>query len=295
MQALITPGELPQWVPGKLLCASDDLGWKDVALRSYHYAGLDVEVPALTDFAIVAYRRGGTRMERRFEGRWTRTHCAPGDCSLLTRAQLSHWHWTEDIDVSHVYLSERLVSRVAADMLGRSAGEVRLRDLLKARDPVITSIVEAIAREADEHARGSALYVEALGTQLAVHLLRHYASVSPAEPAPRGRLSSGQVRRLDAHIAEHLHEHLTLEGLAEVAGLGVWTFSRQFRKSFGRAPHAHVVDQRVARAQRLLAQGSLALKEVASACGFADQAHLTRVLHGRLGTTPGQLRQTAGA
>src|ERR1700712_1366160 len=147
MQTLISPGELPQWVPGDLLCASDDLGWKDVSLRSYHYAGLDVEVPALMDFAIVAYRQGSTRMERRFEGRWTLAHCAPGDCSLLTRAQTSHWHWTDDIDVAHVYLSERLVSRVATDMLGRSVGEVRLRDLLKAHDPVITAIVDAIAQE----------------------------------------------------------------------------------------------------------------------------------------------------
>lgn len=293
MQTLITPGELPRWVPGDLLCASDDLGWKDVSMRAYHYPGLDVEVPALADFVVVAYRQGATRMERRFEGRWTRTRCVPGDCSLLTRAQASHWHWTEDIDVSHVYLSEGLVSRVAADMLGRSVAEVRLRDLLQTRDPTITGIVEAIAREAGQRACGSALYVEALGTQLAVHLLRHHASVSLREPSARGRLSPGQMRRLDEHIAEHLHEAITLEGLAGVAGLGTWTFARHFRRSYGRAPHAYVVDQRVVRAQQLLAHGSLALKEVASACGFADQAHLTRVMHDRLGTTPGQLRHSA--
>ena len=28
IKTLISPGELPLWVPGKIMCASDDLGWK---------------------------------------------------------------------------------------------------------------------------------------------------------------------------------------------------------------------------------------------------------------------------
>ena len=73
----------------------------------------------------------------------------------------------------------------------------------------------------------------------------------------------------------------------------MWTFSRRFRESFGRSPHAYVIDQRVARAKRLLAQGSLAVKEVAWICGFADQVHMTRVLHCWLGKTPAMLRRNA--
>ena len=47
MSALITASELPKWVPGKVLSASDDLGWNGVGLRSYRYAPSDVEVPAM--------------------------------------------------------------------------------------------------------------------------------------------------------------------------------------------------------------------------------------------------------
>jgi hypothetical protein len=42
---------------------------------------------------------------------------------------------------------------------------------------------------------------------------------------------------------------------------------------------------------RLLSQGDLVIKEAASACGFADQAYLTRVFRCRLGSTPAQLRR----
>ena len=90
MPSLITPGELHKWVPGKVLSASDALGWKDVGQRTYRYVGQDVAVPGIDHFTIVRYCVGATRMERRFDGRWTQTHCAPGDLSLLTRSQGSH-------------------------------------------------------------------------------------------------------------------------------------------------------------------------------------------------------------
>ena len=60
MTALITPAELPKWVPGTVLAASDDLGWNGVGLRSYRYLGQDVAVPAIRDFVVVSYRVGAT-------------------------------------------------------------------------------------------------------------------------------------------------------------------------------------------------------------------------------------------
>ena len=40
MPSLTTPRELRKWVPGKVLSASDALGWKDVGQRTYCYSGL---------------------------------------------------------------------------------------------------------------------------------------------------------------------------------------------------------------------------------------------------------------
>jgi hypothetical protein len=90
MATIITPSEVPKYVPGAVTAASDDLGWSGVCLRGYRYTGLDVIVPPVRDFTIVSYLRGATFMERRCEGAWTKTHCAPGDVSLLTRSQRSH-------------------------------------------------------------------------------------------------------------------------------------------------------------------------------------------------------------
>lgn len=291
MTQLIRPEDLPNWVPGEVLRSSDGCGWKDVALRAYRYAGLDVQVPAMADFVVVSYQHGATSMERRFEGHWTRTECRPGDISLLTRSQLSHWHWTEPIEVSHVYLSEGIVSRVAADMLGRPIAEVRLHDLLRTQDAAITGVVEAIAREANGAAIGGSIYVEALSTQLTVHLLRHYACVDFVDHSASGQFSTALRRRLEAHVADRLEQALSLEELASVAGIGVWSFCKHFRASFGTTPHGYIVERRLERARRLLTQSALPLKAVAAECGFADQAHLTRAMRAHMGCTPGSLRQ----
>lgn len=287
---LISVAELPTWVPGEILSASDDLGWKDVAQRSYRYQGLDVEIPPLAWFLIVHYRLGETPMDRQFDGRWTRTNCDPGHFSLLSRAAESHWHWTEDVEVSHVYLGNELMCRVASDMQGRSVSEVRLHDVLRGQDPVVDRIAFEITREAMQHSAGSALYAEALSVQLAVHLLRGYASCSLKAPGGASRLSARELRRLEEFVDAHLHEAITLQDMAQVLGVGVWTLSRQLRRTLDVSAYAFVVERRLQRARQLLRAGELALKEVAAAAGFSDQAHMTRMFHRKLGVTPGDYR-----
>jgi AraC family transcriptional regulator len=290
MALLIRPEELPRWVPGELLRCSDGQGWKGVGLRSYRYEGLDVSVPAMADFMIVSYKCGSTLMERRFEGRWTRTECHPGDVSLLTRSQASHWHWTKQIDVTHVYLSDAVVSRVAADVLERPVAAVRLHDILRTHSPIVTEIVNAISREAAGNGIGGALYVDALSTQLVVNLLRNFAAVQFVDKSGRGELPPAICKRIVEYIEARIDQPLTLEELAEVAAMGVWTFGKRFRASFQITPHQYVVDRRIKKAQQMLAVGRLPVKAIASECGFADQAHLTRVMRARLGRTPASLR-----
>src|SRR5262249_38714129 len=100
--------------------------------------------------------------------------------------------------------------------------------------------------------------------------------------------------RLSEYIDSRLHEPLSLDMLAAVVGLGVWSFVRRFRESFGRTPHAYVVERRLDRARRLLTDGRMPIKEVASVCGFAHRASMTRMFQAPLHTTPAALRRRTG-
>lgn len=283
--------ELPVWVPGDILCASDDLQWNGVSQRTYRYRGQDVEIPPMDCFLIVQYEDGFTPMQRQFDGRWTRTSCAAGLFSLLTESADSHWHWTEGIVVSHVYLDNALLCRLASEMEGRPVEQVRLHDVLSGADPIVTHLAGLLRQEAATARVGCSLYAEALSTQLGVHLLRHYAAFRFRETPREDRLGPTQARRLEEYVDAHLAEPISLEQLARVAGVGVCALSRLLRSTWGTTAHRFVIDRRVQRASQLLRVGDLPLKAVAAATGFSDQAHMTRTLRARLGRTPGQLRR----
>lgn len=291
---LISPEELPLWVPGTVTCSSQDLGWKEVSQCSYHYQGQDVEIPPMERFMVVRYHSGETPMDRQFDGQWTRTKCQPGHFSLLSRAAESHWHWTDEVEVSHLYLSNELMSRVASDMLDQEVGEILLHDVLRGSDPVVNGIVDTMTLEASRQEQGNALYAEALGVQLAVHLLRSYASCAEREKPLAGQLSQAQVSRLREFIDAHLQDSMTLVDLAGVLNLGVWTFGRQLQRTLGCTAQTLVMQHRIDRASSLLLADQLALKQIAAVCGFADQAHMTRSFRAHTGMTPGAFRKNRG-
>lgn len=95
------------------------------------------------------------------------------------------------------------------------------------------------------------------------------------------------IRLAREYLETHFQEHISLENLAEVAGLSPFHLARVFQKQVGLPPHAYLTHLRVQYARRLL-PGGLPLVEVALAAGFADQSHFTRWFKRVVGVTPGQ-------
>jgi AraC family transcriptional regulator len=292
MAELTHPQDLQRWVPGKLLLASDALDWPDVLVRSYAYEPSDVEVPPLRDFALVAYCRGPTSMDRCLNEHWTRDFLVPGNVSLLTRAEPSHWRWTSRIEVAHVYLTAGILARVCAEVFDRDIADLRLQDVLKADDSGLRASVAAIADEARTLNLGGRLFVDAAASQLCVHILRRYATVTFRERSATAGLSPLQAKLVSRYIGSNLEQQLTLHDLAQVAHLSATHFLRQFKLRFGCAPHQYVIQRRLADAQRLLAKTRLPIKEIAARSGFSDQSHMTRLFQQYLHATPQAFRKS---
>lgn len=286
----IAPEELPAWVPGRLTVHSPDEGWTGLAVRGYCYGASDVEVPPLRDHVVVAYRHGTTEMRRRTDGPWTSGTLGPGDVSLLTRAEASHWVWSGDIEVVHVYLTADELAATCRQMYEHDVADIELHDEVRADDPAIHRTAMLIAHEAAQGGAGSTLLVDALSCQLAVHILRRHAHVRYQEPADRDGLTFAQERAVRDYVHEHLQERMSLDDLASTVALSRFHFARRFRQSMGTSPHEWVLRQRVAQARTLLTRTDTPLLDIALRCGFADQSHLTRVFRKRTGTTPGRFR-----
>lgn len=108
-----------------------------------------------------------------------------------------------------------------------------------------------------------------------------------ATPSPsRGGLPSWQLRRVTGHIEANIARPIRVETLASLVGLSVGHFTAAFKASTGETPHSYVIGRRVRLAQRLMLETDEPLCQIACACGFADQAHLTRLFGARVGQTP---------
>ncbi len=288
---LIVPDQLPLWVPGRLTVHSPDQGWQGVSVRGYLYEGSDVEVPPMRDYMIVAYRRGLTPMHRQIDGRWNELALArPGDVSLLTRAAPSHWTWPQDIEVVHIYLTESELAATCQQMCERDVSDIKLHDTLQAGDPAIHRTAMMLASEAAHSGPGSELLIESLACQMSVYILRRHAKLNFRTPESACGLSTRQRYLVQDYVKMHLDENLSLKDLAGLLALSPYHFARGFRESMGVTPHEFVMRQRVAKAQTLLRRTRTPLHEIATACGFADQSHMTRVFKKQLGVTPGRFR-----
>lgn len=113
------------------------------------------------------------------------------------------------------------------------------------------------------------------------------------EPPKFGRgLVGWQIRRLDAYIDKNLSGGLKVAALAELLDLSPGHFSRAFKASLGEAPQIHIIRRRVRAAQRAMLTTNDPLSDIAVACGFTDQAHMSRMFRRFVGHAPSQWRRT---
>ncbi|MHA6493644.1 AraC family ligand binding domain-containing protein [Pseudomonas borbori] len=128
--------------------------------------------------------------------------------------------------------------------------------------------------------RQSAL--DALLTQLTGHL--HWRQRYRDDP----RLPQVALRARE-YLHANMQQDIGLDVLSQVCGVDRFRLSRAFKAAFGLAPHAYLVQLRLAHARRLLAAGSQPV-EVAMTLGFADQSHLGRWFLRAYGLTPAHYR-----
>lgn len=101
-----------------------------------------------------------------------------------------------------------------------------------------------------------------------------------------GGMAAWQVRALTRHIDDHIDSKLCLSRLAESVRLSPSYLCRACRQTFQCSPMQYVMQRRLLAARHLLRHSRMPLSELALNCGFADQAHFTRVFRGATAETP---------
>ncbi|WP_423066192.1 helix-turn-helix domain-containing protein [Devosia sp. CN2-171] len=134
------------------------------------------------------------------------------------------------------------------------------------------------------------LFADHVIAAAASHFAATYGSVRVTDRW-RGRLAPWQEARVLEYLAAHLDTDISISELAAICRQSPSHFARAFRATMGMPPHRFLLGKRVGRAMELLTHQEIPLSEIAVACGFADQSHLTRVFSRTVGVSPGRWRQ----
>jgi AraC family transcriptional regulator len=130
-----------------------------------------------------------------------------------------------------------------------------------------------------------------LAQQLAFDLVRLGLGAQAHDERQLTLREEGRIADLLHYIDGHLAEPLSLNILAQIAGIGRFQVLRTFRRAVGETPYAYILNRRLQAAARLLRRSSAPITQTALDAGFGDISEFTRHFVKRHGMTPGEYRR----
>ena len=150
--------------------------------------------------------------------------------------------------------------------------------------PAIVQLAKTIQRELMMADQASSLTLEGLALQL--------FGLASRDAALRHRQPPAWLERVREALHDQIHRHdLRIADLAAVADVHPVHLARAFRACFDTSPGQYLRRLRVDWAAEQIASSDRSLAEIATAAGFADQSHLSRVFKAQMGCTPGAWRR----
>lgn len=199
----------------------------------------------------------------------------------------SEWRGWDEGDATGSYLFVSIDTAFIERAIG-SDHIASLRPAIGFRNTTIETCLQRIAAELKNPDPISVIMVESQAIQLFIQMVR--LNGLGQEPA-KGGLSPFDLKRVVAIIEDRLGDPPSLDEMAREIGVSRRHFSRAFKQSTGKSPHAFVAAHRLARAVDLLRTTELSATEIAFDCGFASSSHFTYAFKRAYGTGPLEFRR----
>lgn len=109
-------------------------------------------------------------------------------------------------------------------------------------------------------------------------------------PAMKTKNDHEAVERSIRYMEEHFSDALSVDQLAEIAGIGRALYTRLFKEITGQIPLEYLNGLRIERAQQQLLLTKDRLHDIALSAGYSNEYYFNRRFKGTVGVTPGQYR-----
>jgi AraC family transcriptional regulator len=239
------------------------------------------------DYVSIAMNLGGGRV-------WRNHESAPTEVGAIAMHPFegANWRFEQAVSFVKLYVPFKLVSGVCEALFERELAPAGLKTPTGIRDQALCGA----AYQIQSSLRGSSqtnLILDSWSLILAELVVRRFYRHAKRHAHPSfGKIPTRSVAHVVDYIEASIDQDLRLEPLANVAAMSVYHFARRFKETVGVTPHAYVLSRRLVRAEAMLRHRESTLAQVAAACGFSSQAHLTTTFLNAFGVTPGKFRRS---
>lgn len=141
-------------------------------------------------------------------------------------------------------------------------------------------------------------FEEAILLQFKTFLIRccRHVIARGVVPSTRSDLPTGAWPRIEKvrwHMDQHFAQAISLQDLADIAGISRTSLCRLFRQHTGKTVFDYLIERRIQAAMVLLRGGDEKILTIALECGFQDLAYFNRKFRQMIGMTPGGWRSGA--
>jgi AraC family transcriptional regulator len=275
-----------------LTLSSWQMGWNGILVEQYQDLSnsIEVELPATSDHWLVLPLGEPVHLTQKSDDRLHQFIIQNGDSILVPAGLPSYWCRREGIcDALHIRLKPDLIIQ-AAEASEIDTQQLTLMNCFGQQDLQLHQIAMLLLAELESGGMMGQLYVESLTQVLAIHLLRHYSTITQTITSENRSLTHTQLQQAINYIHTYLNRDLSLAELASVINISPTYFASLFKQAMGISPHQYVIQQRVEHAKLMLSKTDLAIADIALQVGFSSQSHLTQQFKRLTGMTPKQVR-----
>ena len=184
---------------GSLLLTSVPFGWRGIIVEQHRLPPMELAEHSVIGHGIsvnVGAQPGTFAWTRGRDG-WKDRPTNPGHCRILTHGESHPSRWFQTYNEVSLILDPRFLADVVDD--GLPADRIAFVTSDSVTDAAIANYADTFRAELAADAPNGLLYAETLTIGLALHLLANYGVAKPKVPAPRGKLTSFQLRSGGLH------------------------------------------------------------------------------------------------
>ncbi|MHA3978112.1 helix-turn-helix domain-containing protein [Halovulum sp. GXIMD14794] len=234
-------------------------------------------------------------LELHLAGRSADLELMPGMMALAAAGAGVHWRVERQMRAMLIQIEPAVLSDFVEGQMHGALAEEQLVGRPLLHDPELCGIAQQMTRVIIGQQIGADVVLGALASVFMVVWTRNHGLVRRRLAGPAGRLSSPQLRRLEAYVEANLSGRILRSDLAEAAGTSISGLIRSLREGLCMTPAEFVMHARLRAAREMMQDPGASLKTIAAECGFADHAHLSRSFKARYGVTPKAFRQGLSA